>query len=70
MGVEVPAQFALVRHCTQLDDATSQWGVVVEVHCASLVQPVRQVNVPGLHIGAAVPQSALERHGTQRPSPV
>jgi hypothetical protein len=68
--VEVPAQFALVTHCTQVDVMVLQWGAAVEVHCASLVQPARQVNVPGLQIGAAVPQSALERHATQRPSPV
>ena len=51
----------------------AQTGVgvpLVEVHCASLVQPARQVKLPGLQMGAAVPQSALERHATQRPSPV
>jgi hypothetical protein len=68
--VEVPAQFALLTHWTQVDAITLQWGAAVEVHCASLVQPARQVKLPGLQMGAAVPQSALERHATQRPSPV
>ncbi len=68
MGVEVPAQSALELHCTHVDVAASQWEVG-GAHCASVVQPGRQRNVPESHTGAAVPQSALERHATQVPRP-
>jgi hypothetical protein len=67
-GVDVPAQLALLTHCTHVDEARSQWGAGA-AHCESLMQPARQVKLPGLQMGAAVPQSALERHATQRPSP-
>jgi hypothetical protein len=65
-GVAVPAQLALVMHCTHVEDATSQTDLGDE-HCESMVQPVRQVNVAGLHIGAAVPQSELDRQVTHWP---
>ncbi len=65
-GVEVPAQSALVLHCTQVDVWTSQWGAGT-MHDASVVHPIRQRKVPGSQTGAAVPQSAFDRHATHSP---
>ena len=66
-GVEVPEQLAFVTHCTHVDVVVSQWDLG-DAHCKSDVHPVRHVNVPGLQMGAAVPQSALDRQVTHLPS--
>ena len=38
IGVDVPAQSTLVRHCTQRALAVSQWGAAAG-HCALVVHP-------------------------------
>jgi hypothetical protein len=66
MGVDVPAHWAFVRHCTHDDVMVLQCGAAAGQE-ASLVQPVRHVKPSGSQIGALVPQSALERHWTHLP---
>ena len=61
------AQSAFPRHSTQIDWLALQAGVLPE-HCADDVQPGMHVNVRGLQIGLATPQSELPRHATHRPS--
>jgi hypothetical protein len=57
-------QSASPLHSTQVDVVTSQWGAI-PMHWRSLVQPARHRYAPGSHTGAAVPQSAFDRHATQ-----
>lgn len=65
-GVAVPAQSVSAVHCTHWDVVASQRGVPAG-HCESVVQPAPQVYVPGRQMGAAVPQSELDRQATHRP---
>jgi hypothetical protein len=62
-----PAQSPLAWHSTQVEVVGLQTGVLLE-HIAESVQPAMQVKLTGLQIGFAAPQSALSRHGTQRPA--
>jgi hypothetical protein len=60
------AQSEFARHSTQTDSLVLQAGVF-PAHCDADVQPAMHVNVRGLQIGLATPQSPLPRHATQRP---
>jgi hypothetical protein len=69
MGVLVPAQSLFERHWTHSELVVLQWGVGAP-HCASVVQPETQRN--SLSLGLQIcpaPQSAFDRHTTQRPPP-
>jgi hypothetical protein len=59
----VPAQSALVTHCTHADVVVLHLGAAAE-HCASAVQPARHLSSSGSQIGAATPQSAFDVHCT------
>jgi hypothetical protein len=58
------AHSALVRHSTQRPAVALHLGVGA-AHCVSALQPARQWK--SSQIGAAVPQSAFERHATHFP---
>jgi hypothetical protein len=60
------AQSTFERHATQVEVAVSHTGVSPE-HWALLVHPVMQVNVRGLQMGRAAPQSPLPRQATHWP---
>jgi hypothetical protein len=61
-GAATP-QSAFPAHWTQRDRVVLHFGASPE-HCASLVQPARQLKSSGLHTGAAAPQSELARQAT------
>jgi hypothetical protein len=63
----LPPQSAAVAHCAQLEVAALQIGRVAG-HCELAVQPVRHLSSCGSQIGAAAPQSLLERQATHWPS--
>jgi hypothetical protein len=60
------AQSAFATHSTHVDSLVLHTGVLPE-HSELVVQPGTQVNVRGLHMGLAAPQSELSRHATHRP---
>ena len=55
------AQSVFDKHCTHCELFTLQRGVSPE-QPASLVQPCRHSKLSGEQIGAAVPQSAFDKH--------
>ena len=59
-------QSELTRHSTQLEIVVLHTGVLPE-HWVLVVQPATQVNVRGLQMGRAAPQSALSRQATHWP---
>jgi hypothetical protein len=68
-GVAAAVQSAFVAHSAQVAVAGWHFGVGAE-HCASAVQPATHRNEPDAQTGAAVPQSALDRHCSHVPSRV
>jgi hypothetical protein len=65
IGVDVPAQSALVPHWLHLDVAVLHFGAVAG-HCMLLVHPARHVKSWLSQTGAAAPQSEFARHETHR----
>jgi hypothetical protein len=63
VGVDVPAQSAVVTHWTHDDVAALQWFAAAG-HWLSIVQPVRQVKSCESQMGAATPQSAFVTQST------
>jgi hypothetical protein len=60
------AQSVFARHSTHEEVVVLQTGAEPP-HCVGAVQPVMHVNVCGLQIGLAAPQSELSRQATHFP---
>jgi hypothetical protein len=63
-GFVAVVQSDAFAHSTQRDVVVLQTGVAMFVHCVSVVQPARHIDVCRSQMGAAVPQSEFDVQAT------